>query len=103
LCGDSGLSATRFVGGAVQLSLGGRRDTSSSARSGPPGGGTDHSLEAFRPLLDGTTNWAAVVEALDQTGYRGHLTFEYFHPYLHYPEALVQQTSDSLDRMLGRK
>jgi hexulose-6-phosphate isomerase len=65
--------------------------------------GTDYSLETFRPLLDGTTNWPAVMEALDQVGYRGYVTFEYFHPYLHYPEALVYQTSDSLDRMLGRK
>ena len=45
----------------------------------------------------------SVMEALDQTGYHGYLTFEYFHPYLHYPEALVYQTSDSLDRLLGRK
>jgi hexulose-6-phosphate isomerase len=65
--------------------------------------GTDHSLESFRPLLDGTTNWPAVLEAFDQTGYQGYLTFEYFHPYLHYPEALIYQTSDSLDRMLGKK
>lgn len=65
--------------------------------------GTDFSLESFRPLLDGTTNWPAVMEALDKIGYRDYLTFEYFHPYLHYPEALVYQTSDSLDRMLGRK
>ncbi|HEX3148655.1 MAG TPA: sugar phosphate isomerase/epimerase family protein [Gemmataceae bacterium] len=65
--------------------------------------GTDHSLEAFRPLLDGTTNWPAVLEAFDKTGYTGYLTFEYFHPYLHYPEALIHQTGDSLDRMLGRK
>jgi hexulose-6-phosphate isomerase len=65
--------------------------------------GTDHSLESFRPLLDGTTNWPAVLEAFDRTGYRGYLTFEYFHPYAHYPEALIYQTSDSLDRMLGRK
>jgi hexulose-6-phosphate isomerase len=64
--------------------------------------GTDHSLETFRPLLDGTTNWPAVMEALDQAGYRGFLTFEYFHPFLHYPEALVYQTSDALDRMLGK-
>ncbi len=64
--------------------------------------GTDFSLETFRPLLDGTTNWPAVMEALDQTGYRGYLTFEYFHPYPHYPEALIHQTSDSLNRMLGR-
>jgi len=65
--------------------------------------GSDHSLEAFRPLLDGTTNWPAVLEAFDQTGYRGYLTFEYFHSYQHWPEALVYQTGDSLDRMLGRK
>jgi len=65
--------------------------------------GTDHSLESFRPLLDGTTNWPAVMEALDQNGYRDYLTFEYFHPYQHYPEALVHQTADALDRMLGRK
>ena len=65
--------------------------------------GTDSSLESFRPLLDGTTNWPAVLEALAATKYDGYLTFEYFHPYLHWPEALVHQTSDSLDRMLGRK
>jgi L-ribulose-5-phosphate 3-epimerase len=65
--------------------------------------GTDHSLESFRPLLDGTTNWPAVLAAFDQTGYGGYLTFEYFHPYQHFPEALIYQTSDSLDRMLGKK
>ena len=65
--------------------------------------GTDHSLEAFRPLLDGTTNWPAVLAAFDDVGYDSFLTFEYFHPYPHYPEALVFQTSDSLDRMLGVK
>ena len=65
--------------------------------------GTDASLESFRPLLDGTTNWPAVLEAFDKTGYRGYLTFEYFHPYPHWPEALVYQTADSLDRMLGLK
>jgi len=65
--------------------------------------GTDTSLESFRPLLDGTTNWPAVLSALDANSYRGYLTFEYFHPYPHFPEALVFQTSDSLDRMLGKK
>ena len=65
--------------------------------------GTDHSLESFRPLLDGTTNWPAVMQAFEDVGYRGHLTFEYFHPYAHYPEALIFQTSDSLDRLLGKK
>ena len=65
--------------------------------------GTDHSLEAFRPLLDGTTNWPAVLDAFDKVGYTGYLTFEYFHPYQHFPEALIYQTADSLDRMLGIK
>lgn len=64
---------------------------------------TDHSLEAFRPLLDGTTNWPAVMQAFGDIGYKGYLTFEYFHPYAHHPEALIYQTSDSLDRLLGRK
>jgi hexulose-6-phosphate isomerase len=64
--------------------------------------GTDHSLDSFRTLLDGTTNWPAVMEALEGIGYTDYLTFEYFHPFLHYPEALVHQTSDALDRILGR-
>jgi hexulose-6-phosphate isomerase len=65
--------------------------------------GTDYSLESFRTLLDGTTNWPAVMEALAKVGYDGYLTFEYFHPFPHYPEALVYQTSDALDRIMGRK
>ena len=60
-------------------------------------------LQAFRTLLDGTTNWPAVIEELNRIGYRGYLTFEYFHPFQHYPEALIYQTSDALDRILGRK
>jgi L-ribulose-5-phosphate 3-epimerase len=65
--------------------------------------GTDHSLESFRTLLDGTTNWPAVMDALEQVGYEGYVTFEYFHPFLHYPAALVEQSSDALNRILGRK
>lgn len=65
--------------------------------------GTDFTLETFRPLLDGTTNWPAVIDAFEKVSYSGYLTFEYFHPYAHYPEALIYQTSDSLDRLLGRK
>lgn len=63
----------------------------------------EFNLEAFRTLLDGTTDWPAVMAALDSVGYRGYLTFEYFHPHQHWPEALVYQTSDALDRMLGKK
>ena len=64
--------------------------------------GTEFTLESFRPLLDGTTNWPAVLDAFERIGYEDYLTFEYFHPFPHWPEALVYQTSDSLDRMLGR-
>ena len=64
--------------------------------------GTDFSLETFRPLLDGTTNWPAVMEAFDAVDYRGYRTFEYFHPYAYSPEALIHQTSASLNRLLGR-
>ena len=63
----------------------------------------EFNLHTFRTLLDGTTNWPAVIEALDKIDYRGYLTFEYFHPFSHYPEVLVYQTSDALDWMLGRK
>jgi hexulose-6-phosphate isomerase len=63
----------------------------------------EFSLASFRTLLDGTTDWPAVMATLDDVGYRGYLTFEYFHPFQHWPEALVYQTSDALDRMLGRK
>ena len=63
----------------------------------------EFNLNAFRLLLDGTTNWPAVLEALDGVGYRGYLTFEYFNPFPHWPEAIVYHTSDAMDRMLGRK
>ncbi len=60
-------------------------------------------LDSFRLLLDGSTDWPAVMEALDAVGYRGYVTFEYFHPFQHWPEALIYQASDALDRILGRK
>ncbi len=63
----------------------------------------EFNINTFRPLLDGTTDWPAVIEAFDRVGYRGYLTFEYFNPFPHWPESLVYQTSDAMDRMLGRK
>ena len=60
-------------------------------------------IDAFRTLLDGTTNWPAVIAALDAVGYRGYLTFEYFHPFRHYPAALLEHTSNALDYLLGTK
>lgn len=63
----------------------------------------EFNLDAFRVLLDGSTNWPEVMAALDGIGYRGYLTFEYFHPFQYWPEALIYQASDALDRMLGAK
>jgi hexulose-6-phosphate isomerase len=63
----------------------------------------EFNLHTFRPLLDGTTDWPAVIQAFDDVGYRGYLTFEYFNPYPHWPEMLVYQTSQVMDRMLGRE
>ena len=60
------------------------------------------SLECFRPSLEGTTNWPAVMEVFDELGDNRYLTFDYFHPYGHYPKALICQTSDLLDRLLGK-
>jgi len=63
----------------------------------------EFNINTFRPLLDGSTNWPAVLDALESIGYTGYLTFEYFNPFPHHPEALVYHTSDALDRLLGRK
>ena len=62
----------------------------------------EFNVDTFRPLLDGSTNWPAVLDALEDIGFRGYLTFEYFNPFPYHPEALVYHTSDSLDRLLGR-
>ena len=43
------------------------------------------------------------MDALEGVGYEGYVTFEYFHPFLHYPEALIEQSSDALDRILGAR
>lgn len=65
--------------------------------------GIDHSWEAFRPLLDETTTWLAVLEAFNNVSHEGKLTFEYFQPYQHFLETLIYQTGDCPDRMLGNK
>lgn len=65
--------------------------------------GTDYSLESFHLPLYGTTNWPAVMEALEAVGYDSWLTWELFHPAPHYPVGPIFYISDSLDRMMGRK
>lgn len=65
--------------------------------------GTEFTLDSFRPLLDGTTNWPAVLDAFEKIGYRGYLTFEIFSFNSYYPEPLIYHTSNAMDVMLGRK
>ena len=43
----------------------------STSRSSPRRGPTT-ALDSFRTLLDGTTNWPAVMDALEQAGYEGY-------------------------------
>jgi hexulose-6-phosphate isomerase len=43
------------------------------------------------------------MDAFKKIGYDGYLTFEYFHPFSHYPEALIHQTADALARLMGEK
>ncbi|MCA9072582.1 MAG: sugar phosphate isomerase/epimerase, partial [Planctomycetaceae bacterium] len=64
--------------------------------------GTEFTLDSFRPLLDGTTNWPAVLDAFERIGYRGYLTFEIFSFNQYYPEPLIYHTSNAMDAMLGR-
>jgi hexulose-6-phosphate isomerase len=64
--------------------------------------GSDHSLESFTLPLYGTTNWPAVMDALEAVGYESWITWELFHPSPHYPEGPIRYCSDSLDRILGR-
>jgi L-ribulose-5-phosphate 3-epimerase len=68
----------------------------------------EFTLHTFRTLLDGTTNWPAVIEALDQIEFFHPLPrlldrmFEYFHPFQHFPEALIYHWK-ALARCLGHR
>jgi len=58
--------------------------------------------EGFVNLLYGDVNWPAVMAALHEIGYDGHLTAEVF-PGRHHPESLIFETSASMDFILGRR
>ncbi len=77
------------------------------SRSGPP----NHYWQLAKPTrtrgrMSGSGLGRSSVTRISRRTYRwfgSYVTFEYFHPFLHYPEALVEQSSDALDRILGRK
>ncbi len=58
-------------------------------------------LYGFVDLLAGEVNWPAVMEQFDQIGYDGWVTAEMLPPYTHYPEAILYNTSKSMDYIIG--
>lgn len=58
-------------------------------------------LDGFVDLLTGDVNYPSVIEALKNIGYDGWITAE-VPVYSDYPEASLQNTSNSMDRILGR-
>lgn len=60
-------------------------------------------LHGFVDLLAGDVNYPAVTEALAKVGYDGWVTAEMIPNYKHYNETLIYNTSNAMDRILGRK
>lgn len=58
---------------------------------------------AFVDLLSGDVNWPAVMEGFKKIGYDNWITAEMLPPYVHYPRALIYNTSNSMDEILERK
>ncbi|MCD6336510.1 MAG: sugar phosphate isomerase/epimerase [Candidatus Latescibacteria bacterium] len=59
-------------------------------------------LDGFVDLLEGDVNWPGVMAALRRIGYNSYATAEMIPPYTHHPEALVCNTSRSMDYILKR-
>ena len=60
-------------------------------------------LDGFVDLLAGDVNYPAVTEALKGIGYDGWVSAEMIPSYKHYSEAIIYNTSHSMDRILGRR
>jgi len=59
-------------------------------------------VNVFCDLLEGDVNWAEVMKALREIGYNDYITAEILPPYSQHPEALIYNTSRSMDSILGR-
>jgi hexulose-6-phosphate isomerase len=59
-------------------------------------------LYGFVDLLAGDVNYPAVTEALASVGYDGWVTAEMIPNYKYYTEAIIYNTSYSMDKILGR-
>ncbi len=59
-------------------------------------------LDGFVDLLAGDVDYIAVKKAFDEIGYDGWVTAEMIPPYKLYSDAIIYNTSKSMDRILGR-
>lgn len=60
-------------------------------------------LHGFVDLLAGEVNWPAVMKQLENIEYDGWVSAEMLPPYTHYPETILYNTSNAMDKILGRK
>jgi len=58
-------------------------------------------IEGFIDLLEGDVPWDRVMAALREVGYEGACTAEMMPPYRHFPERLLEATSQSMDAILS--
>lgn len=59
------------------------------------------STKAFSPLLHGDVDWPAVMSALAEVGYEGHVVEEFVTPYRYCGDQLVRDLSAAMDRVLS--
>lgn len=59
-------------------------------------------LDGFVDLLAGDVDYIAVKKAFDEIGYDGWVTAEMIPPYKLYSDAIIYNTSKSMDKILGR-
>ncbi len=60
-------------------------------------------LHGFVDLLAGDVDYPAVMKALGEIGYDGWVSAEMIPNYKYHPEAIIYNTSYSMDKILGRK
>ena len=60
-------------------------------------------LHGFVDLLAGDVDYPEVVRALNEIGYDDWVSAEMIPNYKHHTEAIIYNTSYSMDRILGRK
>ena len=58
-------------------------------------------LDGFGDLLSGDVNWKNVRAALEKNGYDGWVTAEMLPPYAQYPETILYNTSNAMNRIIG--